>query len=417
MWTVIIGKNGTGKTSILQAIALAAAGSAQVNSLAKPVVAQLRDRRESAREQDLEISARFGFSEIARRKDLHPLISKQIPANLTLCSTVKLSPGERNMEASSRYEGKVKVSPGDPLDRARSKALKLWFVAGYGVARALPEVGVPVRLDNPSIERMAPLFDPKVALTSTGFADHFRERPEKARMFARVLKKALFKSKELLPLIENLELRGRAGVGKSQALAGENRFAQRIGSGSLKISATALSHGYQSTISWISDLIGHVVLEADMDRDLDTAEMEGIVLIDELDLYLHPTWQVVLVRALRRTFPRMQFIVTTHSPMVLGDLMPEEILHLDIDPETGNVKPVDVRSDPRLLTGTETYRQFFDVSDIYPDPEMAILRDYRFLAANPFRSDADEKNLATMRRKLEREKIDPRFEPVPRIKP
>ena len=61
----------------------------------------------------------------------------------------------------------------------------------------------------------------------------------------------------------------------------------------------------------------------------------GLVLIDELDLYLHPLWQVGLVRALKATFPRVQFIVTTHSPMLLPGLERDEIIHLKLD-DAGN---------------------------------------------------------------------------------
>ena len=46
----------------------------------------------------------------------------------------------------------------------------------------------------------------------------------------------------------------------------------------------------------------------------------GIVLIDEVDLHLHPTWQQRIVEDLRRTFPSIQFIVTTHSPQVVSSL-------------------------------------------------------------------------------------------------
>ncbi|MBK9367942.1 MAG: AAA family ATPase [Deltaproteobacteria bacterium] len=59
MWTVIIGENGTGKTSILQAIALAAAGSLQVNTLGEAVVDVLRDRRAN---EAMQIEVDFGFS-------------------------------------------------------------------------------------------------------------------------------------------------------------------------------------------------------------------------------------------------------------------------------------------------------------------------------------------------------------------
>jgi predicted ATP-binding protein involved in virulence len=49
----------------------------------------------------------------------------------------------------------------------------------------------------------------------------------------------------------------------------------------------------------------------------------GIVLIDELELHLHPAWQRQAVTRLRETFPNCQFIVTTHSPQVLSEVAPE----------------------------------------------------------------------------------------------
>ena len=54
-------------------------------------------------------------------------------------------------------------------------------------------------------------------------------------------------------------------------------------------------------------------------------EGEAVVLIDELELHLHPLWQGVLLGRLLEVFPHCQFIVTTHSPVVLGNVRPESI--------------------------------------------------------------------------------------------
>lgn len=145
--------------------------------------------------------------------------------------------------------------------------------------------------------------------------------------------------------------------------------------------------------------------------------MEGLVLIDEIDLYLHPTWQVVLIRALRRTFPRIQFVATTHSPLLLADLSPDEIVELGFDETTGNVVRQETYADPRVLTGTELLRQFFDIDAIYPspDPDAVLLRDYLFLARNPMRTEQDEQRLEAMRFQLELAGVDPQCEPVARI--
>jgi predicted ATP-binding protein involved in virulence len=59
------------------------------------------------------------------------------------------------------------------------------------------------------------------------------------------------------------------------------------------------------------------------------ARTPGVVLIDELDVHLHPRWQRRVATDLKRTFPRLQFVCTSHSPQVIGELAPEEIRLLD----------------------------------------------------------------------------------------
>ena len=54
----------------------------------------------------------------------------------------------------------------------------------------------------------------------------------------------------------------------------------------------------------------------------------GLVLIDEIDLHLHPKWQRQIVPALKEIFPKIQFFATTHSPQVIGECKPEEIVLL-----------------------------------------------------------------------------------------
>lgn len=65
----------------------------------------------------------------------------------------------------------------------------------------------------------------------------------------------------------------------------------------------------------------------------------GVVLIDELDVHLHPKWQRGLIETLRRTFPRLQFIGTTHSPFIVQSLRGDELINLEGQsvPELGNL--------------------------------------------------------------------------------
>jgi len=415
-WTVIIGENGTGKSSLLQAIALAAAGSLQVNTLAGRTVGHLRDRRT---EEGLRVDAGFEFPWASTGSTSHPLtVGNPKRAWLQLESRVRLEPGESTIYARSGYRDIAwKPQAGDPLDIARSRNLADWFVAAYGVARFLPDVGRPMLLDRPSIERMQPLFDPTLALTSTNFANYFAEDPQRSSQFHQVLKRALLNVKELLPGISDLELRGRGGVSHAGDLLERDRFALRVGRGDpLKVPGLALAHGYQSTIAWLADLVGHALMESA--RHLDPSTLEGLVLVDEIDLYLHPIWQATLIPALRKTFPRLQFVVTTHSPVVLSGVAPHEIVRVASDPETGDVREVvhhpetgelvaaadlpkaGERPDARMMTGSEIYREYFGLDRTTPNPMGDALRRYTLLAGDPFRTDGEDRELKALRAEL-----------------
>lgn len=85
-----------------------------------------------------------------------------------------------------------------------------------------------------------------------------------------------------------------------------------------EINLEMLSDGEKCTLALFGDLAKRLVLaNPALENPL---EGEGIVLIDEIDLHMHPTWQRKVLRVLRETFPNIQFIVTTHSPQVLGEL-------------------------------------------------------------------------------------------------
>lgn len=422
MWTVLIGENGTAKTTILQAIALAAAGGRQVNTLGRPIVKHLRDRRSDA---ELAVEARFAFTpESLKDPAAHP--HARTTAGLGLWSTLTLDNGSTSIRSRSAYmhdDHRHLTMNLDVLDEARGAHTPLWFVAGYGISRNLPESTFTPALDLPSIDRMQPLFDPRVPLASSSFANHFLKKDveegrapgQTSRLYAKRLNEAIrLGGAELLPDIRRLELRGQGGASSALALIESDRFYQRMGSSELAIAGVALSHGYQSTLAWIADLIGHILLEAK--ADLSTIEMEGLVLIDEIDLYLHPAWQATFVTALRKVFPRMQFVVTTHSPVVLAEMAPHEIVRLIVDPQTGDVvrggwapdtgeivpvqTPDPAQPDPRPMTASEIYRTWFGLDRLTPNPIGDVLRRYRVLADDPIPSEADKNERAELRERL-----------------
>lgn len=89
-----------------------------------------------------------------------------------------------------------------------------------------------------------------------------------------------------------------------------------------------LSDGQRAVIALVADIARRMCLLNPQLGDQVTAKTPGVVLIDELDMHLHPHWQRILTNGLKAAFPSLQFIVASHSPQVLGELQPSEIILL-----------------------------------------------------------------------------------------
>jgi predicted ATPase len=187
--------------------------------------------------------------------------------------------------------------------------------------------------------------------------------------------------------------------------------------GGSEVRFAALSDGYLTTAGWVVDLMVRYVEKNRGKKVLSenvTQEMEGLVLIDEIDLHLHPRWQIRLVRELRKLFPRMSFIATTHNPLTLAGAHKEEVFILR---ENEGKEPViePVAFDPRLRTGTELYAKFFGIDGLFPDELGRALHRYGLLASNPYRRDDEEQELQEIIDLLKKADVKPTFSPEERI--
>lgn len=101
-----------------------------------------------------------------------------------------------------------------------------------------------------------------------------------------------------------------------------------------------LSDGEKCTLALLGDLARRIAL-ANPFRD-NPLEGGGIVLIDEIELHMHPQWQRKILNVLRKVFPNIQFIVTTHSPQVLSELDDSyNIFRLDRETDTSNLTRIE----------------------------------------------------------------------------
>ncbi len=90
-----------------------------------------------------------------------------------------------------------------------------------------------------------------------------------------------------------------------------------------------LSAGQRIMVIMVGDMARRAItLNPHMGRDVLT-KIVGVVTVDELDLHIHPKWQRRVIRDLRKTFPNVQFVATTHSPQLIGEALPEEIRILE----------------------------------------------------------------------------------------
>lgn len=91
----------------------------------------------------------------------------------------------------------------------------------------------------------------------------------------------------------------------------------------------SLSDGQRALIALLSDIARRMcLLNPHLGAEV-LNRTKGIIIIDELDIHLHPAWQRSLVKALRSAFPSVQFIAASHSPQIIGTLKPEEVIILD----------------------------------------------------------------------------------------
>ncbi len=90
-----------------------------------------------------------------------------------------------------------------------------------------------------------------------------------------------------------------------------------------------LSDGYRNIVAMVADIAWRASVLNPQLGERAPALAEGVVLIDEIDLHLHPRWQRRVLADLRRAFPRLQFITTSHSPFIVQSLEPGQLVNLD----------------------------------------------------------------------------------------
>jgi predicted ATP-binding protein involved in virulence len=120
-----------------------------------------------------------------------------------------------------------------------------------------------------------------------------------------------------------------------------------------------LSDGQKAIICLIADLARRICLLNPQLGQEAMKQTPGVVLIDELDMHLHPKWQRSLTLGLQKAFPAVQFIVASHSPQILSEMQPEQIIVLT----AGSA------SHPQVSYGLDSSAVLEEIMDASPRPK------------------------------------------------
>lgn len=258
-WTLILGDNGTGKTSLLRSIAMClcdeTGASGLLTELSGPFIHHGRDQAVI----ELQLKSDEG-------------------TDYTITTTF-------NKTDSATEEVKQETEPANSFPR-----MKL-FACGYGAA--FGTMGSEVYEKYRLIDAVYSLFNYTARL----------QNPETA--LYRISRQGI-KLDELLGQIDRILMLPLGSTRlDSSGLNVKGPWGDFVPAG-------ALGDGYAAGIAWICDLLGWSLLAR---REAFDIRVPGIVPRDEIEQHLHPSWQQAIVGSLAREFPRVQFIATTHAPL------------------------------------------------------------------------------------------------------
>lgn len=305
---LLLGNNGSGKTTLLKAIALAALGPSVGDAGIFPYrlvrrEPQPNDEDTILEDKTVERFARIIAKFVAHRQDESPY--NQIDSAISVALRGDLERLRWTHKDEKAWH---------PIYSSNSDA---FFFVGYGATRRVEQresTNISTRNQNSfaRAQRIQSLFEETYSLLpfSAWLPIIKQNNPQRFQEIKRLVNKMM----------------GRYHFHFTGEMENSEYVFEKRG---LRVPFPALSDGYRAYLGWIGDLLYHITMTTPQDVLL--IDNQGIVMIDEIDLHIHPKWQINLLPNLAKALPNIQFIVTSHSPLVTGSLEWMNIIQMAYD--------------------------------------------------------------------------------------
>ncbi len=293
-WTVLLGDNGLGKTTLLQVLASFQSKRVALQAGSAP-------QRTRAVFFPRGYAESFGFRDQFLRGE-----ARGVRCKAELCLGVKLTePDGARRKLSLSVE--IELGSAYTCSRIFPSEAGPFVCYGYGAGRRMsPRALAESRSEDTCktlFDENEPLLNAEEWLLQADYAA-VKSDSDAAKRRRDQIERILT---QVLPDVEELRIRAGGDSLKSPGVEAKTPFGW--------VPLRNLSSGYRSLIAWIVDLASRL-FEAYPDSPNPLAE-PAVVLVDQIDLFLHPKWQLKLINHLVSLFPNAQFIASAHSPLIV----------------------------------------------------------------------------------------------------